>query len=219
MIRKPEFITFTGADDHTDVAGMQALSSRYPIEWAILFSTKRQGVDPRYPNTASRLLFKGGRFAAHLCGSIAADIVHGRNYPGIGTEFRRVQINHQLPEAGAIAQYGRWIFRTCIAQARGDCFPSDDSIQWLYDRSGGGGVAPARWPTHPGGDRLVGYAGGIGPDNVLEVIKAISAGGPYWIDMESKVRTNDRFDLALCRRVCERVYGRRPAPARDPASS
>ena len=58
-MRKPEFITFTGADDHTDVRDMVALSKLYPIEWGILFSISRQGTDPRYP---------GGE-AARLCGS------------------------------------------------------------------------------------------------------------------------------------------------------
>jgi hypothetical protein len=207
MTRMPEFITFTGVDDHTDLAGMRLLSALYPVEWGILFSTKRQGIDPRYPNTASRLVFGGGRFAAHLCGTLADDIIRGRNYPGIGSEFGRVQINHDLPDAGAIAQYGRWISRACIAQARGGVFPQDGSIAWLQDGSGGRGVAPSRWFNHPGGDRLVGYAGGIGPANVLEVIEQIDAAGPYWIDMESKVRTDDRFDLGLCRRVCELVYG------------
>jgi phosphoribosylanthranilate isomerase len=80
-------------------------------------------------------------------------------------------------------------------------FPDDDTVDWLFDRSGG------LWPPHPGGDRLVGYAGGIGPDNVADVLEQIGATGPYWIDMESGVRTDDRFDLGKCRRVCEAVYG------------
>jgi hypothetical protein len=41
----------------------------------------------------------------------------------------------------------------------------------------------------------------------LQVIDEIAASGPYWIDMETKVRTNEWFDLGLCRRVCEAVYG------------
>jgi len=58
--------------------------------------------------------------------------------------------------------------------------------------------------TYPG--RMVGYSGGIGPENVASVIERIAADGPYWIDMESKVRTDDWFDLSLCREVCEIVY-------------
>jgi phosphoribosylanthranilate isomerase len=60
-------------------------------------------------------------------------------------------------------------------------------------------------PPYPG--RPVGYAGGIGPDNVVDIIKRINAAGPYWIDMESKIRTDNWLDLKLCRAVCEAVYG------------
>jgi hypothetical protein len=31
--------------------------------------------------------------------------------------------------------------------------------------------------------------------------------GRYWIDMESGVRTDDRFDIEKCRAVCEAVFG------------
>jgi phosphoribosylanthranilate isomerase len=50
-----------------------------------------------------------------------------------------------------------------------------------------------------------GFAGGIGPDNVKRVIREISAkvDAPFWIDMESGVRTDDRFDLNKVRRVLE----------------
>jgi phosphoribosylanthranilate isomerase len=93
----------------------------------------------------------------------------------------------------------------CIAQCRA-AFPDDTSVDWLFDASSGRGIAPAAWPAHPG--RRVGYAGGIKPDNVLDVIRAgVGAAGPYWIDMESGVRTDDRFDLTKCRQVCEAVYG------------
>lgn len=57
----------------------------------------------------------------------------------------------------------------------------------------------------------MGYAGGIGPDNVLEVLGDILlANGimdrPTWIDMETGVRDeHDRFDLARVQRVLEQV--------------
>ena len=50
MRQLPEFITFTGFDDETPVTGMLELAELYPIEWAVLLSPQRQGVEARYPN-------------------------------------------------------------------------------------------------------------------------------------------------------------------------
>lgn len=213
MTRPPEFITFTGADDWTDVAGMVDLSRQYPIEWGILFSPSRQGVDARYPSAGGDALFHmmwaNICRSAHLCGQHSRDVMSGKSLattiPVDLGHFGRVQVNHAQPVPRTIMleiQDG-W-GPTPIAQCRGASFPVDTSVDWLFDCSGGRGETPVAWPEYPG--RLVGYAGGIGPDNVASVIESIAATGPYWIDMESKVRTNDRFDLALVRRVCEIVY-------------
>jgi hypothetical protein len=209
VMRAPEFITFTGADDCTDVEGMVALAARYPIEWGVLFSPKRQGVEPRYPLRPERFAHRGLRLAAHLCGGHARNALETPPFhllPITLEVFERVQINHPAPETWATRAFQAWAQRPTIIQARTErAFHGGDSeILWLFDRSGGTGTLPDSWPRHPG--RLVGYAGGIGPENVLEVLDAIGATGPYWIDMESGVRTGDRFDLELCRRVCEAVY-------------
>lgn len=204
----PDFITFTGADDWTDVGEMQRLSAHYPIEWGILFSTSRQGVDPRYPSEGalSRLVRSGLRLAAHLCGDYSKAIMTGRpiSPPVDLSAFTRIQINHVSPDPEVIGEFQKIWGPRCIAQTRGPEFPPSAEIDWLFDASGGRGLAPASWLPYPG--RFVGYAGGIGPDNIAAVIAAIDAPGTFWIDMESKVRTNDRFDLDLCRRVCEAVY-------------
>lgn len=207
---KPSFVTFTGADDETSIETMQDLSARYPIEWGILFSPSRQGVDPRYPGigTLERLFGSGLQLAAHLCGDHARDIMGGRDplLPVPLTPFARIQINHVAPDPGTIAAYARRIGKPCIAQARGESFPDDDRILWLFDVSGGRGIAPKAWPRHPG--RLVGYAGSLGPSNSAAVVREIGphATAPYWLDMESGVRTDDRFDLGLVGHVCSSVY-------------
>jgi hypothetical protein len=208
---KPEFITFTGADDWTSIDGMRELSRKYPIEWGVLFSQKRQGVDPRYPGGEgmSRLLWSNLRMSAHLCGGYSDAIMAGEdllNIPADLAYFRRIQVNHADPKPARIMEFrSGWGRMRCIAQARGEEFPKDTSVDWLCDASCGRGLTRTSWPKHPG--RLVGYAGGFNPVNVLEAIAVIGATGPYWIDMESGVRTDDRFDLDKCRRVCEQVYG------------
>ena len=76
-------------------------------------------------------------------------------------------------------------------------------VSALFDASGGRGIEPFRWPVSPVSIRF-GFAGGIGPDNLVEVLRDIGPReAPFWIDMESGVRTDDRFDLAKVRAVLE----------------
>ena len=97
----------------------------------------------------------------------------------------------------------------------------------LFDVSGGAGILPAEWPTpiyldvHPGEHGMGeeqwayhGYAGGLGPENleaeIPRILKAAAgnectAEGRIWIDMETRVRSEDdrQFDLAKVRRCLE----------------
>ncbi|MGY3581931.1 hypothetical protein ACVIGB_001146 [Bradyrhizobium sp. USDA 4341] len=208
---KPEFITFTGADDETSVAGMRDLSASYPIEWGILFSPQRQGNEPRYPSQAAIARFEvsGLRLAAHLCGGHAVRIMDlvTPNVPADLALFSRIQVNHSNPDPERIAEFSARCGKRCIAQSRSLEFSKDDRVDWLFDASGGRGVSPLFWPKHPG--RPVGYAGGLGPDNVVAALEAIGAEGSYWVDMESRVREGDRFGLNLVEKVCVAVYGAR----------
>jgi hypothetical protein len=207
-MRKPEFITFTGVDAYTDVEGMRALDREYPVEWGVLLSPSSQGKKTRYPNeeTLHRIMESGLRLSAHLCGGYSRDLMRGQMpIPPVALlDFERIQVNSKSPVVTYISTLQKLVGARCIAQAQGPEFPEEDRIQWLFDASGGRGVSPDSWPPHPG--RLVGYAGGLSPENVEEVLKSINASGRYWIDMESGVRTNDQFDLEKCRRVCELVY-------------
>jgi hypothetical protein len=79
----------------------------------------------------------------------------------------------------------------------------------LYDVSGGKGKQPKTW--HPPAEGVqCGYAGGIGPDNVVEILKKIGdvvGETPFWIDMETKVRDEaDKFDIARVESVLEQVH-------------
>lgn len=83
------------------------------------------------------------------------------------------------------------------------------AISFLHDASGGKGLigefeAPVK-------GAFTGYAGGISPENLTETMDRIYATGidqPFWIDMESGVRTEDQFDLDKVRSVLEqaRIY-------------
>jgi len=82
------------------------------------------------------------------------------------------------------------------------------NVAVLFDESQGQGVKPSAWPKNMN-DRHCGYAGGISPDNVAQVINSISKivtiNEKYWLDMESGVRTDNQFDLVKVLAVCDIV--------------
>jgi hypothetical protein len=217
---KPDFITFTGADDNTAIADMMALAADHPVEFGILFLKSLHGT-PRYPTLAwsDRAQASGLRLAAHICGSDAEEIVStGRSrLDGHLRAFTRIQINTSSavnPVAirrwtdELAARYGHSV--EPILQCRGP-FPADDQISWLYDRSGGTGLLPETWPAPTAVTKNpVGYAGGLGPDTIEAALRRMPDLAGKWIDMETRIRNaDDRFDLGLCRAVCEIVYGNR----------
>jgi len=218
MPNLPAFITFTGVDDHTDVDAMAELAARYPIEWGVLFSPKRQGKEehPRYPSLEflKKLthLGRGLRLSAHLCGGDARQVIElGRSQydEPIREHFDRVQSNTvDYVNPKDLAAWAQGLQVHAILQCR-DVFPNNDDVSWLYDASGGRGISPAIWPASLGGSWLIGYAGGLNPGNVAAAVAQIQTqASNYWIDLETGARDeDDRFSIEKCRAVCEAVYG------------
>ncbi|GBG14537.1 histidine kinase [Novimethylophilus kurashikiensis] len=87
-------------------------------------------------------------------------------------------------------------------------------VSVLMDASRGRGVAPAAWPEPLWVADVpvdTGYAGGLGPDNVLECADQVSElcateHAMYWVDMESNVRTNNVLDLGKVRLVLDTLH-------------
>lgn len=225
MLNKPKFITFTGADEHTDIAAMGALASEYPIEWGILFSPMRQGTG-RYPPLwwVEKLIAEAPLrqldLAAHLCGGHSANVlaIAGTAVDHlIRVNFGRAQVNtSQEINFDSIRKWASSVGVSPILQCRVS-FPPVRDVSWLFDASGGRGIEPKEWPGTTA-DNFVGYAGGLNPDNVAQHVQRISAvAAHYWIDMETGVRDeSDRFDLGKCRAVCEAVYGKVGSAAYEP---
>lgn len=216
---KPAFITFTGADDETDPAGMVRLADDYPIEWGLLFSPKRQGIEPRYPSMRTIEWLVGElplRWSAHLCGADARSVIYAgesQHEKLLDHYFERSQINTADPNVQPTV-IGNWAAKLnlrAILQCRG-LFPRVCSVDVLFDASGGRGIEPATWPWAVN-TTFCGYAGGLRPENVAAAVAVMGErAGNYWIDMESGVRDErDRFSLAKCRAVCEAVYGKSAA--------
>lgn len=213
-------VALTGADDNTDPKDLVALSNDFPfVEWGILFSTTRQGT-PRYPTAEWIEALKPHadklKMAAHFCGQYTRDTLAGDDKWLVGKEelFQRIQLNGFKPSDGdVVVQLSHKFGFEFILQTRReeDLIPTSvvatkiGKLQSsaLYDPSGGNGIETTQWPVAPSGLRL-GYAGGINPDNVKAVLRSLGNPSPtYWIDMESGVRTDERFDLTKCRKVLE----------------
>lgn len=209
----PEFITFTGADDDTDPTGLVMLAEDYPVEFGLLFSPARQGTRPRYPKLSTIHWLSEElplRWSAHLCGGDARAWLHEDRCDHDLRAFERVQINTADPKVQPSIVGSQAAKRNlrAILQCRSE-FPKVESVDVLFDASGGRGISPVEWPQAVN-TTFCGYAGGLNPENVAQAVQIIGMRATrYWIDMESGVRDEqDRFSLEKCRAVCEAVYGR-----------
>jgi hypothetical protein len=212
-------VTITGADDKVDPNNLLALSREFPsVEWGILYSAKRQGT-PRYPTERWINLLTSipdMKLSLHLCGEASRTTLAGDDTWLVERPwFARIQVNGYASPATALVALAKTLPSfEFILQVR-----SEDRLQeaahdaaqmpkasLLFDASGGRGIEPARWAVAPFGTKM-GYAGGIKPANVSDVLADI---GPVdesaWVDMESGVRdADDQFDLGLVREVLEKV--------------
>lgn len=219
-------ITFTGVDEWTDIDRLVSIQQRYPkAEFGVLLSKHWDENGNRYPSPEfiERLRDRGLRLSGHLCGSLARDVLTLGGFHNVAKPFaslldifQRVQLNVSGckdampnyiipgPLDEIIIQQGddSRLFEQCYIN-------NGEFIAILLDKSGGLGIdTPIGFPLYA--YRVhVGFAGGINPDNVIDKMKMITTSslvGKFWIDMESGVRTDDRFDLAKVEDVCKKVY-------------
>lgn len=215
-----KLVTFTGVDDATDIARLLELSRRNDfIEWGVLIPMKGHG---RWPSPAKVAELVGRaelapfdvQLAAHICEPLVGELLMSetRLMNLIGTAFSRVQINthgHLYPRAddwpeNVLRQKRREIIlqldgvtSNLLINDLADVF-AEGEVAGLFDLSHGAGVLPASWDSKKPPLRWLGYAGGLGPNNLAEQLPRIqeAAGdASYWIDMETHVRTNGFFDL------------------------
>jgi len=206
---KIQHLTITGADNQTPIEKMVSLSEVFPIlEWGILLSKKSLGKisypDLEWLNQLS-LASSSINISGHICGIWLHEILQGR-FPRelIPQRFNRIQINlaryipqvriqnlkKSLPhDISYILQVGEY-YQQGISLARDLIFASYQ-VAVLYDVSGGSGISPADWKIFPE-DIPVGYAGGLGPDNLMPELKkleSIVGNRSIWIDMQAGIRT------------------------------
>jgi hypothetical protein len=175
-----------------------------------------------------------GRTAAHLCGEQVFEELLSPQLAKARIDdlrrFGRVQLNinarkqvfedpkvlkvyQTLLEEGLtlIVQYHE-NSKSLIEQFVASCGQEELSrIHVLFDNSRGKGMRPEGWlgPLRVANRVLVcGYAGGLGPDVMeqeLPRIRQAAAEAPYWVDMESGLRTNNAFDVPKAVKVLDTV--------------
>lgn len=177
-----------------------------------------------------------GRYALHLCGKAVTELLEAptSSAANIADGFNRVQLNLNgamlLKKGYKADQFVQLILnlnrrvrsRKVILQLNSSNealismlrpYGLARTTDLLFDASGGRGVLPSAWPEldnrragEYGGMRM-GFAGGLGPDNILEHLpKLLSAAGEqsFWIDMEGRLRDEqDRFCLTKAVAVLE----------------
>lgn len=221
MSSKP-FITLTGADERTDVHALASLDA----EIGFLYSVQLEGREPRYPRMkwiqeAASIM---RRPALHVCGGAARDLLlTGKLQVGL---FQRIQVNGGISRGEIVQLCDLYPKCTIVTQYRGElndwavaAVPLHDNHAVLVDASGGTGLSPSVW-THPDTLKPVGFAGGLGPDNLLVELQRIAevARDGWWVDMETKLRTDDWFDMYKAEECVEQFqlfltgYGGVPLP-------
>lgn len=220
-------ITFTGVDEWTDIGRLASIQQRYPkVEFGVLMSRHWDENGNRFPSPGfiEKLRNRGLRLSGHLCGSMARDVLSiggfaniERPFANLLDMFQRVQLNVAGCAEAIPNRIVPGIFQEVIIQQGEDhrlfeqCYiNSGEFVAVLLDKSGGLGIdTPIGFPLYA--NRVhVGFAGGFNPDNVIDKMTTITTSplvGKFWIDMESGVRTDDRFDLEKVEDVCSKVYG------------
>ena len=177
--------------------------------------------DPGFAEDILRVAKASGQHTAlHLCGQAARALLESASANELALPWSAVPLVHLADRVQVNVGEGFWpdgderyrsawvvairLGRPVIVQSRSIGYWPDVEhfgprasrmVPFLFDRSAGTGAEQSGWPT-PVPGRLVGYAGGLGPDNVSELCSwlAETAGARWWLDMETRIR--EEFDNA-----------------------
>lgn len=229
-------LTFTGIDNSTELDGLLALSKDYPnIEFGVLTCSDWHDKGMRYPDPIlmNHLGHKELQFALHICGRDTKDVLNG-NWDNIIARFgdsfqffQRIQLNlgrQKVKLRYSLTNVPDNVKEIIVQQSdikaldmykylKGTSLANTFRVTTLVDGSGGRGVS-----CSPSEDLFAcmdgkfGFAGGINPRNCRDIYESCEQFSeilklPYWLDMESGVRTDDNyFSINACRKVCEEVF-------------
>ncbi len=207
--------TFTGADNQTSQEEMLKISQEFEfVEWGILFGSKLDRCPSQEWLTK---LPQGINLSAHLCGTFVAAAMNGvfDSFDSFGS-FGRIQLNFYKKRLEVALNCQP--LQDAIRKLKQDVIFGGNfkgveivpeklplNVQFLYDASGGHGISPKSW-LEPIKNIAVGYAGGLCLENLADQLKNIAEVAKdrsVWIDMESGVRTENKFDLTKVRQCLE----------------
>lgn len=220
--------TLTGVDEKTSFDWIVDTAGFGFVEFGILLSLTPEDKDARYSEIDFIMRFAdhaqryGVNTALHVCGSavnhfvLREDPFAGELVRGLAARFGRVQLNFNLGRAPfsllELDEAIRSFSRPVITQH----FPANSPVtegitapnhHVLFDASGGRGIHSTAFPERLN-SKYHGYAGGFGPETIIQDIvraKNAAAGTPFWVDMESKIRTEGYLDMALCTKLLSQV--------------
>lgn len=220
---KLKYVTFTGIDNWTDLDELERIQEKYPYaEFGVLASYHYGENGPRFPEPQvfERLRGRKLNLSLHLCGSLAIKCVEKDFEPAIAllgdcfNIFKRVQLNMHLNQAtpeqlaaltlkGSLQQIIVQMHKPGLCRNFLTAGHHSPNLCYLLDSSGGAGVdTPIDIVTQQGVE--IGYAGGMGVSNVWSKLKTLlqhKSNDVFWIDMETRVRTNEILDLELVKQV------------------
>ena len=204
-------ITLTGVDERTDLDELPD-----GVEIGVLYTWDAEGRH-RYPprSAVMKILerLQGRRLALHICGGRARAKLLDYALADMTHLVDRIQVNGRLEPTDVLTVCGLYGGHTIITQHTdwnsGLATMDVPNHVVLVDGSGGRGRSPKRW-RRPETQKPVGFAGGLGPDNVREELTRIRsvASGDWWIDMEGKLRdSDDWFDAQRANDVVAALCG------------
>lgn len=226
-MNKLKHISLIGIDEKTDLEKLQKLQEEYPlVEFGVIISRNWKDNGNRYwnPENLEKLKDKNLNLSVHLCGALARNAILNNWEPVkdfLGDNlllFRRAQLNIAVNKKNPkelVLDIPEPLEEIVIQQKRDniDMFMNyylskkDKKVSILLDSSGGQGIDTPLIPLDIEGK--VGYAGGFGPENILEKTSFLLNSKEihsFWVDMESKLRTDDWFDINKAKDICKKVY-------------
>lgn len=225
-----ELISFVGVDTQTNLDEIMAWRSHIPCEFSVLFSdSKSVGSYTRYPSYKFCKDFLDMDptqriHSLHLCGSVIDRYLKQEDdIMELCHNAMRIQLNLNIAKYSdyeklsddILAVTTKYTHRIILQQNKTkakfmECFLSKPGpkVSLLQDSSGGFGREITQVnPPHE--HHVSGYAGGIKPENVVRIVDLIEKNNPnnrpYYIDMESGVRTDNIFSLEKCRQVIDNL--------------
>jgi phosphoribosylanthranilate isomerase len=198
-------VTLTGIDEKTEVSKICSIARDFPfVEWGILLSVSKTGLDPRYPSLRKmrEVSDAGLPLAVHLCGSLARAAAWGDNAAIITAislvpNAKRVQVNlgkqiDHYPTLYRDAQMAGQTLRTQIivqsysftsrtvkkaveAVRFHKTLEERESQGAVFLHDASGGRGIVGPFEKPINRDFVGFAGGIAPENVAQKLDEIEA--------------------------------------------